>query len=173
MRDRAARSTVYVTLTLPKAKLTAQREDVKLYPGLRLPYALDLEPEGGTSGYFGGGLSVMFVSQFNLDLDLMTNVSPSRRGGVDLLTTTAGVELFSDLLGGGRRKYFNPYLGFRAGYVNLSGDSGAMLGGSTGAELVKTRAVTLDLGARVYALLGIRRGTHVLVQPALALNVAY
>jgi hypothetical protein len=173
MRDRVARSTVYVTLTIPKAELSAQREDVKLYPGLRLPYALDFEPHGGTSGYVGGGLSVMFMRQLNFDLDLMTNVSPARRSNVDLVTTTVGVELFSDLLGGGRRKYFNPYLGFRGGYVNLSGDSGVMLGGSVGAELVKTRAMTLDLGVRAYALLALRHGTHVLVVPALALNVAY
>jgi hypothetical protein len=173
MRDRVARSTVYLTLTIPKAELSAQREDVKLYPGLRLPYALDLEPRGGTSGYVGGGLSIMFMRQLNFDLDLMTNVSAARRSGVDLVTTTIGVELFSDLLGGGRRKYFNPYLGFRGGYANLSGDSGVMLGGSVGAELVKTRAVTLDFGARAYALLAIRRGTHVLIVPALGLNIAY
>jgi hypothetical protein len=171
MKDRVARSTVYVQLALPRderAEKTAQ-----LYPGLRLPYLIDLEPGGGKSGYFGGGFSALVARPFNLDLDLLTHTDASRRDGVDLLLASVGVELYSNLLGAGKRRYLNPYLGFRAGYANLSSDDALLLGGSLGVELLKTSLLLCEVQARAYAFVGGERGTHALLQPALALNFAY
>lgn len=171
MQDRVARSTVYVQLTLP----VAERVDKKaqLYPGARLPWLVDLEPGGASSGYFGGGVSALIARSFNLDLDLLTHTQASERDGVDLLLFTAGVELYSDLLGAGRRRVLNPYLGFRAGYANLASDSALLLGASLGLEILRTEFVILEVQTRAYALVNGAHGTHVLLQPALALNFAY
>jgi hypothetical protein len=171
LKDRVARSTVYVQLALPSDE--RDEKTAQLYPGVRLPYVIDLEPGGGSSSYFGGGLSALIARPFNLDLDLLTHTESSRRDGVDLLLASVGVELYSNLLGAGKRRYLNPYLGFRAGYANLSSDSALLLGASLGLELVKTSLMQWEVQARAYALVGRDSGTHALIQPALALNLAY
>jgi len=103
----------------------------------------------------------------------LTHTHVAERDGVDLLLASAGVELYSNLLGAGRRRLLNPYLGFRFGYANLSSDDALLFGGSLGLEIVKSRFAILDLQTRVYALVGTEQGTHVLFEPALALNLAY
>jgi hypothetical protein len=170
-RDRVARSTVYVQLSPPREERVSQ--DAQLYPGLRLPFVLDLEPGGSRSGFVGAGISALITRTFNLDLDLLTRADASERDGVDLLLATAGVELYSNLLGAGRRRFLNPYLGFRFGYANVSSDDALLLGGSLGLELVRARFAVLDLQVRAHALIGTDGGTHVLLEPALALNLAY
>jgi hypothetical protein len=81
----------------------------------------------------------------------MTNTNADERSGVDLLTTTLGVELHSNLLGAGRRKLFNPYFGFRAGYANLDGDDAFAIGGSLGLELFKTDFFFVEVQTRLAA----------------------
>jgi hypothetical protein len=170
-RDHVARSRVYVRLAVPREERIQQ--DAKLQVGLRLPYLLDLEPGDSSSGYLGAGLSFLIVRPFNLDLDLLTHTSDERREGVDLLTATVGSELYSNLLGAGKRRFFNPYFGFRAGYANLNGDDALLLGGSVGLELIHSSALMLELDARTYAVIAAADGTHVFVQPALAFHAAY
>lgn len=171
MRDRVERSVVYLRIAKP-AEHRIKRE-AKLYPGLRLPIAFDASARGHGNSYFGGGLSILVVRPFNVDLDLMTNTDSEARSGVDLLTATAGVELYSNLLGAGQRKLLNPYFGLRAGYANLNGDDAVALGGSLGLELVKTDFFFVELQTRLYALVATDQGTHVLFQPAAAFNFAY
>lgn len=171
MRDRVERSVVYLRIAKPQEERI--KREAKLYPGLRLPFAFDAPARGAGGNYVGGGLSVLVVRPFNVDLDLMTNLDGDRRNGVDLLTSTVGVELYSNLLGAGRRKLLNPYFGFRAGYANLSGDDAVALGGSLGLELVKTEYFFVDAQTRLYALVATDQGTHVLFQPAIAINFAY
>jgi hypothetical protein len=171
MRDRVSRSTVYLQLARPVEERIS--EEAKLYPGLRLPFALALDPDGGSSRFLGGGVSVLVTRTFNLDLDVMTNLDASSRNGLDLLTASVGVELYSNLLGAGRRRFLNPYFGFRAGYANRFGDDAASAGGSLGLELVRTDLAFLALDARAFALLGTDTGTQLLFQPAAVLHVAY
>jgi hypothetical protein len=116
----------------------------------------------------------MFVLRpFNLDLDLMTNLDGARRRGVDLVVATVGVELYSDLLGGGRRRFLNPYFGFRTGYASFYGDHAVPIGGSVGVEIFRRETAFAALEGRAYAALATQGGTAVLFQPAAALYVAY
>lgn len=171
MRDRVSRSTVYLQLARPAEERIS--DEVKLYPGLRLPFALTLDPDGGNSRYLGGGVSVLLTRAFNLDLDVMANLDGSRRHGLDLLTASLGVELYSNLLGAGRRRFLNPYFGFRAGYANLFGDDAVSAGGSLGLEVVRTDFAFLAIDTRAFALLGTETGTQLLLQPAAVFHVAY
>jgi hypothetical protein len=171
MRDRVSRSTIYLQLTLPaEARI---EEEAKLYPGLRLPFALALDPDGGSSRYAGAGVSMFVTRTFNLDIDVMTDLDGSQRHGLDLVTASVGVELYSNLLGGGRRPFLNPYFGFRAGYANQFGDDAVTAGGSLGLELVRTDFSFVALDTRAYALIATDTGTQLLFQPGIALNVAY
>jgi hypothetical protein len=171
MRDRVERSVVYLRIAKPAEERV--KRDAKLYPGLRLPFAFDAPARGAGGSYVGGGLSILVARPFNFDLDLMTNLDAGERSGVDLVTSTLGVELYSNLLGAGRRKLLNPYLGLRAGYANLDGDDAVAIGGSLGLELVKTDFFFVDLQTRLYAVVATDQGTHVLFQPAVAFNFAY
>jgi hypothetical protein len=171
MRDRVSRSTVYLQLAQPAEERIS--DEVKLYPGLRLPFALALDPDGASSRYLGGGVSMLVLRAFNLDLDVMTDLDASKRHGLDLLTASVGVELYSNLLGAGRRRYLNPYFGFRAGYANRFGDDAVSLGGSLGLEVVRTDFAFLALDTRALALLGTDTGAQLLLEPAVVFHVAY
>jgi hypothetical protein len=171
MEDRVAFSTVYLQVALPEGDRVSKR--AKLYPGLRLPLAVALEPDGKSARYAGGGLSMFVLRPFNLDLDLMTNLDGARRRGVDLVVATVGVELYSDLLGGGRRRFLNPYFGFRTGYASFYGDHAVPIGGSVGVEIFRRETAFAALEGRAYAALATQGGTAVLFQPAAALYVAY
>jgi hypothetical protein len=170
LRDRATRATIYVTLSAPQPDAALVEPTAKLFPGLRATSLIDMS-EDGSRTFAGGGLSIMFTRTFSLDADWLTR---TRNGdGVDLFIATAGVELYSDLLGGGRRRFLNPYLGFRTGYARLLGDGALAVGGALGLELWKTEAIVLDLQLRAYALIEVDDSTHAALQPALAVNVAY
>ncbi len=173
MRDRAARSTVYITLTAD-ADSEAVAPEAKLHPGVRGVFALDFPTAGSSDSYGGAGFSLFFLRAFNMDADFLGKLDGGGESGIDLFIATLGSELYSDFLGGGKRPFLNPYLGFRAGYVRNLGVNELALGGSLGVELVKTSALTLDLHTRAYAFLGTsERGAHPVLEPGLALHFSY
>jgi hypothetical protein len=92
---------------------------------------------------------------------------------IDLFLATMGGEFYSDFLGGGRRKYLNPFIGWTLGYARFDGNNEAVLGFSAGVELFKTRAVTVDLQGRALGMFLSSAGSHVAVQPILGANVAF
>ena len=90
---------------------------------------------------------------FSVDADWLTTAR--NPGGVDFFVATIGSELYSDLLGGGRNRFFNPYLGIRVGYANLMSDGAFALGGVAGVEMFKTESLTLELDLRGPGRLGV------------------
>ena len=172
MRDRVARSTVYVTLAMPATELPVDPK-VKLHPGLRAVLLFDVPPEASGTSYGGGGLSLSLSRAFSIDMDLLANLEDSDGTAVDFFIASAGGELHSDFLGAGRRRWLNPYFGFRAGYARARGENQLALGGTLGVELYKSKVVLLDVQGRVYALIGPEDGVHLGLQPTLGFNVAY
>jgi len=83
------------------------------------------------------------------------------------------VDLYSDLLGGGRRRFFNPYIGFRAGYAQSGGSGDLAVGGLIAADLWKSKNALLELGVRALALIGNDRGAHLMIGPHLAFDFAF
>jgi hypothetical protein len=174
MDDRVALSTVYVTLFTKELVQGDETPEPKLHPGLHLDTLFDLPPGGGASAFAGAGVSMWFVRAFSVDLDLMTGLGERRAaGGIDFLVASAGGELYSDYLGGGRRRWLNPFFGFRAGYARSAEHNQLALGGSLGVEIYRSVGVFVDLQTRVYAFIGPEDGAHVGVQPLLGVNVAY
>ena len=172
LRDRVARSTIYVTLTTPAAELLGDPE-AKLHPGLRATLMVDVPPASDARTFGGGGLSLTWSRHFGVDLDVMTSLERTEGSAIDCFLVTLGGEIYSDFLGGGRRRWINPYFGFRGGYARIQGQGQVPLGGTLGIEIFKTHFVVLDLHGRVYALLGPDDGVHLGLQPALGVNVAY
>lgn len=174
-KDRVARSTVYVTLSL--APVERELEPVaKFYPGLRAVLLVDVPPSSadvGTTTFAGAGLSLQWTRAFDIDLDLLNDLTQARGSSVDFYALTVGTAFYSDYFGGGKRRRLNPYFGFRTGYAHAPHQSLFPLGGVLGIELVKSEVLLFSLEARAYGLIGRTAGPDFAVEPALGLNVAY
>ena len=86
----------------------------------------------------------------------------------------SGGDIYSDRLGGGRRRTFNPYVGLRAGYGRIASKDELVLGGVVGVELFKTKAFLLDAQFRgIGMFLGKEESPHVGLQSSLGANVAF
>jgi hypothetical protein len=173
LQDRTARATLHVTLRehVPEVVARPTEPEAKFFPGLRAPLLLDFG-KADEQAYGGGGISLRFMRQLSLDLDVLKRFDSEKRGP-DALVLTAGGEVYSDLLGGGKRSYLNPYLGWRAGYGRFDRDDQVMLGATLGVELYKNRWFYLDLEARNYLAFGGERGAHYALTPALSASVAF
>jgi hypothetical protein len=174
MRDRAARSTIHVNLA--SAHLAAARGHVapeaKFYPGLRGIFLEDLRGNSVHQGYLGGGVSLRVNRNFSLDIDGLRRTSTgSPTKGLDVLLITMGGEAYSEFLGNGARRFFNPYLGWRMGYARFEDHSEFALGATVGLEVVKTRYVGVDLAVRGVGLLG--DSAHLALAPELTLGFAF
>ncbi|WP_428269820.1 hypothetical protein, partial [Haliangium sp.] len=66
---------------------------------------------------------------------------------------TVGGGLYSDFLGRGRRRFFNPYLDVRLGVAYLDGAAFAF-GAGAGVELFKHDYLLVDTNVRVLGLAG-------------------
>jgi hypothetical protein len=138
---------------------------------LRLPVLVDFGKKT-TDTYFGAGFALRFSRSVSLDLDVLERPDSGQRGP-DAVLASVGGELYSDLLGGGQRRFLNPYLGWRAGYAHFDSDNQALLGATLGLELYKSRWFGVDLDARSYLAFGGSRGAHYLLTPAFSARVAF
>jgi hypothetical protein len=174
--DRAARATLHVSLLGPEVvvepPVTIARPEAKFHPGVRLTYAGDFWGKAGDGTYGGAGISLRLSRHFSADVDGLRSTD-GNGDGLDLFLATLGGELYSDFLGGGRRKWLNPFLGFRAGYARLAGRNEIAVGGSIGVEILQTEFVTLELDTRSYGMFGSSAGAHLTIQPALGANIAF
>jgi hypothetical protein len=172
LSDRAARATLHLALreSVPEIAHSEQPE-AKFFPGLRLPALVDFGKKNNQT-YVGGGFALHFSRVVSLDLDLLKRPDSQERGP-DAILASIGGEIYSDLLGGGERRYLNPYLGWRAGYARFDADNQATLGATLGLELFKNRWLGVDLEARNYLAFGDSRGAHYLLTPALSARVAF
>jgi hypothetical protein len=172
LSDRAARATLHVSLreTVPEIAHSEEAE-AKFFPTLRLPALVDFGKKA-TDTYVGGGFALRFSRAVSLDLDVLKRPGSEARGP-DAVLASIGGEVYSDLLGGGQRRYLNPFLGWRAGYGRFDSDNQALLGATLGLELYKNRWFGVDLEARNYLAFGGSRGPHYLFTPALSAHVAF
>ena len=170
--DRVARATVYLVVHEHSARGVESRPaSAKFYPGLRMASLHELRGERGTVSAFGGGVAIGLGRAGNVELDALRRVgSPSN--GLDVLMLTAGADVYSDFLGGGRRRFLNPYLGLRGGYARITGADYFAIGATLGVELLKTRYVTIDSELRVLGLFG-KPGSELGLQPTIGANVAF
>lgn len=171
LADRASRATVYVVLTSLRPDAEVVEPHAKVHLGLRGTLPFDFSDAHGARGFAGGGLSLMFSRSFSVDADWATRLRDG--DGVQFFLVTAGGDLYSDRLGGGRRSTFNPYVGLRAGYASLLADGAFAIGGTLGLELWKNNALSVALEARVYGLIGLDDGSHALLEPGATVHLAY
>jgi hypothetical protein len=93
---------------------------------------------------------MQFGRNFSLDIDGFSSV---REEGPTVLATLGGAA-YTDFLGGGSRRFGNPFLGFRMGYARLNHNDLFLLGAEAGVEVVHVKYLILELFVRPTALLG-------------------
>jgi hypothetical protein len=179
LRDRVAYATIAIGLHEP-----APQPDVPagyqaaIATGLRAISLVDVR-EGGAAGYLGTGLSLRFPRStgesgrgFSFDVDVMRaccGATPARSDwAYDALV---GLDLFSESLESGRRRWLNPYLGVRLGIAQTQDRTDFAAGAILGLEIVKTRVVVVGIEARLLALVGNPDGPHGGVEPVVGVDL--
>lgn len=147
LENRVAQATLNVNLRSETEVFL--RPSAKFYPGPRLTGLYFLDREDGPKGRLGGGAALYFTPQTSVELDVFAG----RDGGSSGLLTTIGGSVYSDFLGRGRRRFFNPHLGMRLGFAHFDAPSFAF-GAGAGVELFKHEYLMIDTNVRVMGLLG-------------------
>src|SRR5207248_7377859 len=110
LSDAIAFSTVEIRLTGTRPVL--RRSEAKFHLGARVSLFALTDPKGRQEVRAGGG-AVLALSR-NLSFELDAFASPAAEGPTVL--ATLGGSTYTDFLGGGTRRFFNPYLGIHGGY---------------------------------------------------------
>ncbi|MES1179276.1 MAG: DUF4349 domain-containing protein [Myxococcales bacterium] len=172
LADRTSRATLFVSIHERGKPIAETHERVaKFFPGLRAVALTELRDSRKTVSAFGGGLVVGAGRSLNVELDALKRVD-SGSAGFDAVLATIGGDTYSDFLGGGNRRFLNPYLGLRLGYARVSGVSDLAAGVTAGVELWKTQYATIDCDLRALGLFG-KGGSELGLQPTLGANVAF
>jgi len=173
LSDRAARATLHIALheKTPEIASPVEEPEAKFYPGLRLPTLIDFGRQGAY-GYVGGGLSLRFSRAVSLDLDILEHPGESSHTP-DAILATIGGEVYSARMGGGERRFLNPYLGWRIGYARFDHDNQALVGATLGLELYKNDWFAIDAEARNYLAFIGDRGAHYVLNPALSAAISF
>lgn len=134
----------------PDAVFLGEKAEPKLYPGPRVSMLYLLDAGDRAKVRLGAGAAVHIVSRVNLELDIFNDPDDT---GKNAALATFGGDIYSDLLGRGRRSFLNPYLGLRLGFGYLDRAAFAF-GASAGVELFKHEYVMVDLNVRAMGLAG-------------------
>jgi hypothetical protein len=172
--DRIARATLTVSV-LPKHG--AHPPDIHVEPELKfelVPHLTVLHfldagvARAQTRG--GGGVTLMFSRAFALDITAL----PRHEGDARSFLFSASVATYSDFLGGGRRRYGNPYLGLRAGGGSVNTHGVFTFGAEVGVELVRYKLFLLDVTGRALGFIyGRGVSNDVVLEGALGVGVPF
>jgi hypothetical protein len=167
--DRVERSTIYLSLQPERDELPEIYEPTAhFYPSAHGTYLYDL---GDKSSFLGGGVGVRVSRAFGVDVSGLHPLDgPWKR---DMLIATMGGEVYSDFLGGGRKRAGNVFLGARAGILYSKGRTEALIPLTLGVELFRTKTVTIETRVRGDIFFGSSRGAHLGVQPDLGVAFAF
>jgi hypothetical protein len=141
--DRVEFATIELTITR-EPRGTELASHGRLHVGPRLSHVTLLDPGGRPRARLGGGATVRLRRYLTLDLDIFPRDEDDGR----IVIATAGTALYSSFLGYRRRTFLNPFLGARAGYGSISGESAFVAAGELGVELFRHRYVLADAGVR-------------------------
>jgi hypothetical protein len=174
LKDRTARSTVYLRLIPVRPDYDLDVPEPKFFPGLRASYLLDARGEGEKDKFVGFGLSLQFARAFTIDIDGMRKVGDGGAfEGLQAFLVTMGGDIYSDYFGAGRRRWLNPYLGARAGYARILGLNDFAATGVAGLEIFKSKTFLVDVQFRLHGFFGNKQGAHVGLQPSAGFNFAF
>jgi len=153
LKDRVALATLDISMTRRAGAVTVAK--AKMYPGVRATALVLFDPGHRARTRYGGGfvLHTLF-REMSLEVDLFQKEqNEAGTSSSNAVIATTGGAVYSDFLGGGRRRTLNPYLGFRLGYAYLD-DHRFVVQGEAGVELLKSRNAVIDANVRATGLIG-------------------
>lgn len=146
LADKVARATLSITLSMTPRLRAEPQLKFELVPHLTRLHVVDAGAR--QAGRSGGGLTLMFARAASADFEVLAS-----RGGDPrsyLFTFAAG--LYSDFLGGGQRRFGNPFVGLRVGGAKLNGVGAFAYGAEAGIELVRYKTFLVELTGRAIGL---------------------
>ena len=144
--DRVARATLTIHLQMKHGVHAEPELKFELVPHLTLLHLVDAN--GRATNRAGPGISVMFSRWFSLDFEMLPRKDADARSYLLTMTTAT----YSDFLGGGRRRFLNPYLGLRLGGAKLNGLGALAYGADVGLEIVRFRLFLVEISGRALGL---------------------
>lgn len=154
LEDRVAFATLDVQVSRRDGAIMSPR--TKFYPGPRFAALTLFAPDGRKQTRLGGGVALHFiVPRLTLEIDVFDDVEATadREAEGHAVIATYGGAFYSDHLGRGKRRFLNPYIGFRLGYGYLDHHAFAAQA-EVGVELFKHEHVMIDAGVRATGLFG-------------------
>lgn len=154
LEDRVAFATLDVQVSRRDGAVMSPR--TKFYPGPRLAALTLFAPDGRKQTRLGGGVALhIVVPRLTLEIDVFDDVEATADHAAEghAVIATYGGSFYSDHLGRGRRRFLNPYIGFRLGYGYLDYHAFAAQA-EIGVELFKHEHVMVDAGVRATGLFG-------------------
>jgi len=153
LKDRVSLATLDVSMSRKEGAVTVAK--AKIYPGIRGAALTLVDPDGRVRTRYGVGFVVHTLLRANtLEVDVFQKERNAEgTSSRNALIATTGGAIYSDFLGGGRRRVLNPYLGFRLGYGYLD-DHKFVIQGDAGIELFKHRNAVIDINFRATGLIG-------------------
>jgi hypothetical protein len=183
LRDRVAYATVAVSLAQlapPDVPPLPSAYQAVIAAGVHGLSLIDVR-QNATNVYAGGGLSLRFPRStgdsgrgFALDVDVMRaccGITPTHSEWA--YDVVGGLDLFSESLENGQRKWLNPFLGLRVGVAQTEGWIDFAAAAVLGVEILKTRVLVIDAQARLMALVGNPDGPHFAAQPTLGVDLGF
>lgn len=164
--DRVAFATITLTLSREGGPVEFAPH-ARIHPGVHLATLTLIDPGDRQKSRLGGGATIHIKRWLTFDLD----VFPRRDNDTRAVVGTFGGALYSSFLGGGRRAFGNPYLGYRLGIGYLSGSSAPVIGAELGLELYKHKYLQIDASLRAIAFL--RDDTDTALQGQLGVAVPF
>jgi hypothetical protein len=166
--DRVALAVIDLSIA-PAAGALAPRAMFQLMPSAAVLAFAD--PRGRPGTRAGAGLTLMFSRLGSLELQLF----PATRADPRAVFVTVQSAAYSDFLGGGRRRFLNPYLGLLAGGAEVSGEGAFTAGALLGVELYRGPHLLVDLTTRAQLVLYSKekRPTDTALQAGLGVGVPF
>jgi hypothetical protein len=146
LADRVARATLAITLSITPGLHAEPALKFELVPHLTRLRLVDAGPRAADR--IGGGVTLMGSRAASVDFEVLAPSGDDARSY--LLTFATG--LYSDFLGGGQRRFLNPYVGARLGGAKMNGHGAFAYGVDAGVELVRFRMFLVEVAGRAVGL---------------------
>jgi hypothetical protein len=153
LKDRVALATLDVSISRREGAVTIAK--AKAYPGVRGVMLTLFDPGSRPRTRFGGGFVIhSLLRSVSTEIDIFQKEpnDAGDRSHASVIATVGGAG-YSDFLGAGKRRSFNPYLGGRLGYGYLDGHA-FVVQAEAGVELYKAKYFVLDASVRATGLIG-------------------
>lgn len=167
LRDRVARSIVYVTIQPKESSQDVPGPDTDFFPGPKAAYLYDFSTK--TDGV-GGGIWLRGREPVGVEALVLSHEKGQSKS---LLIATVGGDIYSSSFGRGRNRYGNLFLGIRMGVSYTKGRTEAIVPIGLGIELLRTEKVSIAIDVRSTTSFASKRGLAFGVMPTAGFNVAF